>query len=612
MADNMQTLFKSSKTAGAMLGAACGDALGWPNERVRKSKVPKQPQGCLHEFRKWYRRSGGRFFPHEEIIEAGEYSDDTQLILCLSRSLLKGEKWFEFYTQVELPLWSLYERGGGGATKRAVNSWQDGIEPWNPNRKPQEETKYFKAGGNGVAMRALPHALYHCDRDFDKVASSIFKDGATTHGHPRALLGALVYGYALWASLRKESKLSYGELIEEVIANEATWSPIPTQDNFSQDWLVVAQKHQKNYEELWLSTRDEILQYLAICKSELSRGDLSFDDEVLEKLQCFNKQINGAGTVAAVASVYLASRYAADPINGVTKAAFAIGSDTDTIASMSGGLLGCINGSDWLSSVKSGIQDHSYLEKTALKLITRQTESVPSFEPIKRADLMDWIDKVISSPDLLSPDLLEVELPDGRIAKVNCGKTQKGRNGKYKVEFRRFITSEGQTIYINKISKGNFVCQQREPENVPPTIQTTPNQPQGVVQADRLNMGPKLPVESIEKSVAFYKELLGLTIKKQSKESVIFNQGLVLEPASFVKEFRSQEFRSLLYVEVTDIQNRYHSIKERGIQVVTPLENWKQSKWRFFRCRDFDGNVIEVFEKQYQQLKLHMEATDRA
>ncbi len=186
MADNMQTLFKSSKTAGAMLGAACGDALGWPNERVRKSKVPKQPQGCLHEFRKWYRRSGGRFFPHEEIIEAGEYSDDTQLILCLSRSLLRGEKWFEFYTQVELPFWSLYERGGGGATKRAVNSWQDGIKPWNPNRKPQEVTKYFKAGGNGVAMRALPHALYHCERDFDKVASSIFKDGATTHVHPRA------------------------------------------------------------------------------------------------------------------------------------------------------------------------------------------------------------------------------------------------------------------------------------------------------------------------------------------------------------------------------------------------------------------------------------------
>lgn len=592
MADNMPTKFKSGKSVGAMLGAACGDALGWPNERVGKSKAPKQPQGRLHEFRRWTRRSGGRFFPHEEIIEAGEYSDDTQLILCLSRSLLKGEKWFEFYTQVELPFWSLYERGGGGATKRAVDSWQDGIEPWNSNRKPQEVKRYFEAGGNGVAMRALPHALYLCDEDFSKVARSIFMDGITTHGHPRALLGALVYGYALWASLRKEAKLGYGELIEEIIANKAAWSPIPAQDNFSQDWLAQAQKHLKDYEKLWLSTKEEILKYLDVCKSELSRGALSFDDDALEKLQCFNKQISGAGTVAAIASVYLASRYAADPINGVIKAAFAIGSDTDTIASMAGGLLGCINGSDWLSSVKSGIQDCSYLEKTALKLSTRQTESMSSYEPIKRTALKKWIDDVVSAPDSS-----EVTLPDGRIAKVNCGQYQISCSGKYKVEFRRFITSEGQTVYINKISKGNFASQQRAPETVPSTKQTSSNQSQGTMQEDRLNLGPKLPVASIEKSVWFYKELLGLTIKKQSKDVVVFYQGLVLAPASYGKEFQSQGFRSLLYVEVTDIQNRYHWIMERGIQVITPLECWGQSKRRFFRCHDLDGNLIEVFEK---------------
>jgi ADP-ribosylglycohydrolase/catechol 2,3-dioxygenase-like lactoylglutathione lyase family enzyme len=593
MANNMPTKFKSGKAVGAMLGAACGDALGWPNERVGKSKAPKQPQGRLHEFRRWTRRSGGRFFPHEEIIEAGEYSDDTQLILCLSRSLLKGDKWFEFYTQVELPFWSLYERGGGGATKRAIDSWQDGIEPWNPNRKPQDVKRYFDAGGNGVAMRALPHALYLCDEGFGKVASFIFMDGLTTHGHPRALLGALVYGYALWASLRKEAKLGYGELIEEIISNEAAWSPIPAQDNFSQDWLAQAQKHLKDYEKLWFLTKEEILKYLDVCKSELSRGALSFDDDALEKLQCFNKQISGAGTVAAIASVYLASRYAADPINGVITAAFAIGSDTDTIASMAGGLLGCINGSDWLSSVKNGIQDCSYLEKIALKLSTRQTDSVPNFEPVKRMALKNWNDDVISAPDSS-----EVKLPDGRVAKVNYRQEQIGNSGKYKVEFRRFITSEGQTIYVKKISKGIFDSHQNSLETAPTAKQTSLNKPQGVVQADRINFGPKLPVASIEKSVWFYKDLLGLTIKKQLKDVVVFNQGLVLAPASYGREFQLQGFRSLLYIEVTDIQNRYRWIMEQGIQVITPLECWEQSKRLFFRCHDLDGNLIEVFEKQ--------------
>jgi len=586
MADNMPTKFKSGKAVGSMLGAACGDALGWPNERVGKSKAPKQPQARLHEFRRWTRRSGGRFFPHEEIIKAGEYSDDTQLILCLSRSLLKGEKWFEFYTQVELPFWSLYERGGGGATKRAVKSWQDGIEPWSPNRKPQEVKRYFEAGGNGVAMRALPHALYLCDEDFGKVATSIFMDGLTTHGHPRALLGAIAYGYALWVSLRKKKKLGYGELIKEIITNEAEWSAIPALGSISQDWLIQAQKYLKDYEKLWLSTKKEILTYLAICKSELSKGALSFDDDTLKKLQCFNKQISGAGTVATVASVYLASRYAADPLNGVIKAAFAIGSDTDTIASMAGGLLGCINGSDWLSQVKDKIQDYSYLEKTALKLSTRQTEKVSNYEPIKKTVLKTWTNKVISAPDSN-----ELTLPDGRIAKVNHGQDQIGHSGKYKVKFRRLITSDGQTIYINKISKGNFVNQQSSP-------QTKPNPPQEIVLADRLSLGPQLPVESIEKSMWFYQELLGLTIKKQSKDVVAFYQGLVLLPASYGKKIHPQGFRSLLYVEVTDIKNRYHRLMKQNIQIITSLECWGQSKRRFFRCYDLDGNLIEIFEKQ--------------
>lgn len=591
MTNNMPIKLKSGKAVGAMLGAACGDALGWPNERLGKSRVPKQPQGCLHEFRRWSRRSGGRFFPHEEIIEAGEYSDDTQLILCLGRSLLKGNKWWDFYTQVELPFWSIYERGGGGATKRAVDSWLDGIEPWNPNRKPQDVKKYFDAGGNGVAMRALPHVLYLSDKGFPEVATSIFIDGITTHGHPRALLGALVYGFALWTALGKESKLGYGELIEELIVNESMWSAIPTHDQIGAEWLAQGEKQLKNYSNLWFSAKEEILKYLDVCRSELSKGALSFDDDALEKLQCFNKQISGAGTVAAIASVYLASRYAADPINGVIKAAFAVGSDTDTIASMAGGLLGCINGSDWLSSVKSGIQDSAYIEKVALRLSGSQADHTSSYNPIKRSALKNWTDDVISIPDST-----EVTLPDGRKATVRCRQNQIGRSGKYKVEFRKYITHEGQTLYINKISKGDFDTQ----TSVSNTARETHhNQTQQYQPPERLKLGTRLPVASIEESVRFYKELLGLTIEKKSKDNVVFNQGLSLVPKSYVKEFQIDGFRSLLCVEVTDIQNRYNFILlERNKQMVTKLECLEQFKRLFFRCFDPDGNLVEVFEKK--------------
>lgn len=492
MADNITIKLKTSKAVGAMLGAACGDALGWPNERIGKSKAPKQ-QGRLHDFRSWTRRSGGRFFPHEETIEAGEYSDDTQLILCLSRSLLKGEAWWDYFTQVELPFWSAYERGGGGATKRAVDSWLDGVVPWSLNRKPQDMKRYFEAGGNGVAMRVLPHILRLGEKEFPEIAANIFLDGVTTHGHPRALLGALAYGFALWAAFRKDSKLAYGELVEDLINNADIWSALPAAPAIQAEWKNQAERNLPGYVKLWESAKAEVLEYLVVCRAELAKGALSFDDDVLKKLQCFSK-ISGAGTVAAIAAVYLASRHAADPINGVVKAAFAIGSDTDTIASMTGGLLGCINGSDWLSPVRQDIQDATYIEKCASRLAGGQVEDKANIEPVRRTPLKNWIDDVV-----VALDAGETRLPDRRKAKVNRGPDQVGRSGKYKVEFLKLTSEDGQIIYINKISKGNFGDQPAQRQTTITSFMGKPSEDQRQPHSlpERLSFGPKLPVTSL-------------------------------------------------------------------------------------------------------------------
>ena len=65
-------LFLSSlpieKVHGALLGAAVGDALGWPQEynarRVKEHEVT--PESLT--FQTWRRRCGGRFYPYEEHI----------------------------------------------------------------------------------------------------------------------------------------------------------------------------------------------------------------------------------------------------------------------------------------------------------------------------------------------------------------------------------------------------------------------------------------------------------------------------------------------------------------------------------------------------------------
>ncbi|MHB1758240.1 MAG: ADP-ribosylglycohydrolase family protein [Leptospirillum sp.] len=586
MADNNTIMLKTSKAVGGMLGAACGDALGWANERISKSNVSKQTQGRLHDFRRWTRRSGGRFFPHEEIIEEGEYSDDTQLILCLSRSLQKGEVWWDYFTLVELPFWSVYERGGGGATKRAVDSWLDGVAPWSSIRKPQDVKRYFDAGGNGVAMRALPHVLRLAEKEFPEVASNIFLDGVATHGHPRALLGALAYGFALWTAFRKESKLTYGELVEELINNVDAWSAIPAPTSIQPEWMNQTEKILPGYSNLWESAKAEVLEYLDVCRAELSKGALSFDDDVLKKLQCFNSKISGAGTVAAIAAVYLASRHAADPLNGVVKAAFAIGSDTDTIASMTGGLLGCVNGSDWLSPVKQGIQDATYIEKNAFRLASGHIDAKPTIEAVKRSFIKNWIDDVVTAPDSS-----EVSLPDRRKARISLLPDYIGRSDKFKVEFRKLTADDGQSIYLNKILKGNFS-----------SITTSQKQtkiPQQQTVSKSRGYGSKIPVASFERAIWFYRDCLGLTVKTQNSDVVVFDQGLVLVPLSYINNFpQGIQLRAMIYIQATNISERFRWIKERNLQIVSDLAPWRKSGMLFFRSLDPDGNVIEVFSAE--------------
>ena len=581
--NNIQLL--RDKAIGAMLGSACGDALGWPNERMSRSKHRKQKQDLFHEFKRWTRQSGGRFYSHDEIIEAGEYSDDTQLILCLCRSLLHGSEWWHYWTEVELPFWTLYERGGGGATKRAAEMWKDGKAPWTPSRKDKDIKKYFDAGGNGVAMRVLPHTLYFINTiSFSSIAKNIMLDGITTHGHPRALVGALAYGYALWKALQRNSRLEYGEIISDLLKNITDWANIPDISSENKKWLEEENHFQSKYEKLWETTVQEIKSLLLICRKELDKGAIVIDDEVLQTLGCFDPKINGSGIITATAAVFLVSRYAPDPIHGLIKAAFALGSDTDTIASMSGGLLGAINGSAWLSSLKDNIQDSTYLIKMAESLIDQnQKELQPKrIYGIHLNELKNWSEKLVKT------ESNELIMPDGRKGTVGFISDQISKSGRYKVQFRKVVCEDGQNLFFKKISQCEF-----KPNKLGQSSRTneTPAQPRNT----NINFGPKLSVESFDKSVKFYHDLLGLNVKKTLDDTIVFEQGLVLVPKNYrTKHLEGIELRAMLYIEVRDIEKQLALVRESGLKIITPINQWGKSL-RLFRCYDPDGNIVEVF-----------------
>ena len=88
----------------------------------------------------------------------------------------------------------------------------------------------------------------------------------------------------------------------------------------------------------------------------------------------------GSGTVSAAAAIYLAARYAAQPVQGVLRAAFALGSDTDTIAAMTGGLVGALGGADLLPPEWAGVQDSEYLRQIANQVAARQPEEAATPE----------------------------------------------------------------------------------------------------------------------------------------------------------------------------------------------------------------------------------------
>jgi hypothetical protein len=216
-------------------------------------------------------------------------------------------------------------------------------------------------------MRVLPHAF--ADDSWSSLRREVLANGAATHGHPRALVGALLYAVAARCALKKTSGWSLGELIERVLSDRAVWAEPPSRDETLPDWYDAAiEATQGTFSIDWASAVSESDQALHFALQAIRQGIVSSDEDVLDSIKARNSKINGAGTVSAVAAVFLASRYAADPATGIRVAAYAQGVDTDTVASMTGGILGTMIGSDWLLGAWREVQDASLFGRLATDL----------------------------------------------------------------------------------------------------------------------------------------------------------------------------------------------------------------------------------------------------
>lgn len=434
-----------ARARGGFLALAAGDALGWPQEVPRRVRAPRSLPEPQVEFTSWTRRGGTRFRPYDEEIGSGEYSDDTQLALAVARSRARhGEAWWEALTRTELPLWMLYERGGGGATRRAARAWAAGRPPWESGGAG-EIARYFRAGGNGAAMRVLPHAVFRAEAAADRVARDAVHDGSATHGHPRALVGAAAYACAAWYLVRQRDTLRYGELLEALLDGVSSWARFPDPEAERASWTDAVLESVPDYEDSWGRVVVETRKLLEAARAGVRQGPLADDRTVMDTLGCFGPE-KGSGTISAAAAVYLASRYAANPRGGILRAAFTRPADTDTLAAMAGGLLGCLAGLDRLPGPWRSVQDADYLCRLASRLaLGAEREPAVPVAPALGADAVFRTLAENGGDELALGGTLRARATPWRGARPV--------SRSLRMESWRLVTSDGQTMYIHRLEK---------------------------------------------------------------------------------------------------------------------------------------------------------------
>jgi len=572
----------AARAAGAFLGAAVGDALGWPQEN-RSSNVDLKAPTPAMAFRSWQRRSGGRFTPYEEEISAGDYSDDTQMLCAVARSVARGPSWYEWLTAVELPAFAVYQRGAGRSLLAACRAWTAGVPPWDPHKSTNPGV-YFNAGGNGGAMRVLPHAIAAAaeGRAVDK--DRLFRDVTATHGHPRAALGAAVQAAALHAGLNVDHTLGYGELIEALLDRTDVWASLPQAELMPSGWLSAwTATVSVSFEEAWRNTVNEMTALLGTAQKGMNAGALASEQETLKELGCTGAKPVGSGTVSAAGAVYLASRAAANPRAGLLAAAYLLRADTDTLASMTASILGAFAGQEWMAPLDSQVQDSGYIVRLASAALepTRVTSEPPA--RINKAA----IDRFVSSLDQAQPRQT-LKFLDGRTLSVETREPLRAKTESASVERVRLRAGDGQTLHAVRVRRRPRPTTEETSQPPLPMDEGIKSEASPVV----VRVGVKVPVVQLGSMRRFYEEVVGMTPTRVGGTFVTLNDILALSASEHPET--PAPSRISIYLDVLNIQTLWQRVQDSGVPVIDSLAGG--SDRQRFRCLDPEGNLLEIRE----------------
>lgn len=347
------------------LWAAAGDALGWITELARDSTVKARTgvDKITHPI-EWRRRIGGRSGVRVPL-PAGTYSDDTQLRLSVCRAI-RGNGVFdaEAFARIELTAWQGYSLGAGNGTKAAAaNLAKRGVN-WFSNFFETGTLSYVAAGGNGAAMRIQPHVWVANAKH--PILLAVLRDSLSSHGHPQGFCGAAFHAAALSETLRTRSVGGLDSWHSYAMSLRAIPDAIAEDRQLEEFWRP-AWEHKVNT-SLRASveqTTEELLFDIERIVGLVERDDPSEYEQVLQVLGCLDDRFRGAGLKTALAASILAWLHRSQsPERALVHGVNVLNSDTDTIGTMAGALLGAIShvAPDW------PLQDREYIEFEARRL----------------------------------------------------------------------------------------------------------------------------------------------------------------------------------------------------------------------------------------------------
>lgn len=363
-----------TKIKGALKLSAIGDALGWITEFEKSAESLEKKYGTnqIKDFLSWEKQVGGRFWGHNQEIEAGAYSDDTQLTLSVARSIRSdGSVDHEYFAEIELPSWLEYARGAGRTIKTSAKKIQRKSASWHDNfysiKKKNGRFNYTDSGANGSAMRILPIALVNVGGNHSQIYNDIFANSIVTHGHPRAIVGALLHGLSLNKIIlyRSEDFDPIQFLTQLGNSVESDLSLDQVQNQKIKDWANNwTKKTGRNFRDAYEETIQEVLEYLRLVYRQVKTEQLT-DEELLKEIGCYDPATSGSGVGTVIAGMYYALKYSNEPKKAIIKTVNSLGTDTDSIAAFTGGLLGALHGHNIIPNEWKEVQDIEYLDRVA-------------------------------------------------------------------------------------------------------------------------------------------------------------------------------------------------------------------------------------------------------